>query len=51
MFRLFEVSDVLSYIDEKNPEVRNGGENSGYYLINMSDLAKSRPFFEVGSVK
>ena len=51
MFRLFEVSDVLSYIDEKNPEVRNGGENNGYYLINMSDLAKSRPFFEVGSVK
>ena len=51
MFRLFEVSDVLSYIDEKNPEVRNSEEHGSYYLISLLDLTESRPFFEVGSAE
>lgn len=48
-FRVFTVSDVLSYIDEKRLTAKIGKNGKQFYLMNLQDLTKRRPYFEVGS--
>ena len=49
-FRVFAAQDALSYIDEKQLTAKIGKNGKQFYLINLQDLTKYRPYFEVGLI-